>query len=703
MALDLGDFSGCALTSLETAAPKRQFRKASTPALPKISRSMKNAFAFLAFLLVFPASGEGLTWPKGQALPWFSKPAAALDAVDIRSLRADARLTISALQGQVNRKEPRIFLIDRRTEEGAETWPETATVDLGPREIRRASILIKKYAGEVAGVVLYDPSRSSHYRNLAGTVAGIRKALPMTREAHERLTNEDVQLEILEDLTDLTFTTALEIYSHLYDHYWPKCEKRIILSARPDTRGGDHHHTRDVAAAVGCAVVWLDGRIPEERDLLRRFFGDMKAGEAVVLGWYSTERSGITTASEFGIGTLPADFFMNASVYSGGNHEIAIPVVPKRPPLANKSYIALFISDGDNIQYNQHAMRRIWDRSKNDRRKTALNWTIAPGLVDIAPGILNYYYRTATPADCFVTGPSGMGYAMPVNTLREPGAPVGPYLTDPARMDGYASLTGTYLRRSGLRVMTIWDNATPMQRASYEKHCPTLYGATVQNFKDMPSVASSIENGRLRFEKLVIPYATTFNHLQSSLIQQLGRKKADTPQFLAYQINIWKELKPDRLNVLAAEIRERFPDQVEFVRADHYFNHFNEAHDLPFNLAMSAETSISPESARVLIDGTPATLWSSEGEETTEVTVTFARPAHLSRYRLDLGGSPDEEEIAISLNGTDWQALESTGRVAPGIYEVEFPPVEAAFLKIRATRPVFRLAEIEIYGYPSER
>ena len=201
-----------------------------------------------------------------------------------------------------------------------------------------------------------------------------------------------IELQVAADLTKLKFTTPLEIYGHLYDTYWKKCEKRLIVSARPDGRGGDYHHTRDVAAAVGAAVVWLDNRIPEQRDMMRKFFGDMKAGEAIALGWYTSERSGITTASEFGIGTMPADFFMSGSVYSGTDHRIRIPAVPKMPELENKVHVALFISDGDNIQYTQHAMRQVWDRTESIRGRMPLNWTIAPGLVDIAPGIMNYYY-----------------------------------------------------------------------------------------------------------------------------------------------------------------------------------------------------------------------------------------------------------------------------------------------------------------------
>ncbi len=118
---------------------------------------------------------------------------------------------------------------------------------------------------------------------------------------------------------------------------------------------------------------------------MRKSLGNMKAGEAVALRWYSTERSGITTASEFGIGTLPADFHLSGSVYSGTDHRIQVPKVPKMPLLTNKVCVASFISDGDNIQYAQRAMKRIWDRAASVRGKAPLNWTIAPGLVDIGP------------------------------------------------------------------------------------------------------------------------------------------------------------------------------------------------------------------------------------------------------------------------------------------------------------------------------
>lgn len=536
-------------------------------------------FAILALCSLLAATSsaaqprDGLTWPDGQVLPHFAAPAKVLDAIDVASLTPDEQLTFSALVGQVNRRQPRIALLNRRSEEGRDTWFRTLTIDLQigePFDDGKKYGLIAKYADEVTGVVLYDPERNAHVRNVAFTVAGLRKALPVTRDVQVLLAKHGVDLPVLEDLTSLGLETATEAYEYLYQTHWPACEKRFLVSARPEGRGGDYHHTRDLAAACGAATVWLDCRDPRERELFGKFLADMPTGNAVVLGWYATERSGVTTATQFGIGTMPADHFMNATVFAGGPHEIRVLPRPSRLELENKLYATIFLSDGDNIQYTQHAMRRLWDRSSDVRGKMPLNWTIAPGLVDVAPGIMNYYYSTATPNDCFVCGPSGMGYTMPVNTLLEPGAPLGSALDDEARMDAYTQLTSRYLQRAGLQVVTIWDDLTPMQRRSFAENCPHLLGVTVQNFKDDPSVKSSVADNGLRFERLVIPYAGSYDDLRRSIESEHAQLDGDSPRFAAYQADVWSPLKPERLIHLMKDLQREHPE-IEFVRADHYF------------------------------------------------------------------------------------------------------------------------------------
>jgi hypothetical protein len=656
---------------------------------------------------------EGISWPKGQALPTFATPAPVLDCIEVQALTGDEQITFSALQGQVNRKQPRIYLLDTRAGEGRDTWADTPTVGLHSRKLFTSETkydLVAKYASEVQGLVLYDPVASPHYRNLACTVAGLRRALPVTAEIRGRLQEHGIALPVLVDLTELKYSSPIEIYEHLYQTYWADCEKRLIVSARPT----DLHHTRDIAAACGAAVVWLDNRKPAEHDLMRKFFRDMKAGEAIALGWYTTERSGITTASEFGIGTMAADFYLNASVHSGTEHHIRAPKVPRMPELTNKVYVAIFISDGDNIQYVQHALRGIWDRSASSRGKVPLNWTIAPGLVDIGPGMLNYYYTTATSNDCFVCGPSGMGYLMPCNTLNEPGAPVGVYTEDPQRMDGYTRLTETYLERSGLRVVTIWDNATPRQRTSYADQCRSLYGATVQNFKDVPSVQGSVEGDRIRFDKLVIPYGTTYAHVRGSLASEIRSWDGDAPRFLAYQVSIWKEMKPDRILELQDDLSREFPDKVQFVRADHYFNLYNQATGRPFNLLLSPKTLLKGSSAsaelELAADGTPATVWTASETGMQWLEFDFGDVYEIGRYAIRHAGANGLSRnlntrhfmVQARVDGGAWTTLDEVKGNTNDVTDVDLEPMKASSVKIMITDPGAdaraRISEVEIFG-----
>lgn len=659
---------------------------------------------------------NGISWPEGQALPTFATPEDTLDTILVQAFTTDEAITFSALQGLVNKEKPRILLLDSSTDEGAFTWPMTPIIGFENRETYLETTkfdLLAKYADEVDGVILYDPTISPHYRNLAGTMAGIMNAIPVAESVHEKMEAKGIELDVVEDLTEMTFTTPIEIYNYLYDNYWGDTQKRVILNAKPYDEGGDHHHTRDIIAATGETVLWLDTLDDDEREVLEKFYGDMEPGNAIALGWYTTERSGITLASKFGIGTMPADFYISGSVYSGNDNTITPPPVPNKPELENKVYIALYISDGDNIQYTQRAMRVIWDENEDYRGQIPMNWTIAPGLVDIGPGLLNYYYQDATENEYFVTGPSGMGYMMPYNTLNEPGAPVKDILTDEGAADGYTRLTETYLQRSGIRVVTIWDDASPMVREAYERNSRNLYGATVQNFRDVPSVAGSIENDRVPFEKLRIPYGSGYDHIFGDMTSEINKWDGESPYFLSYQVDIWSELRPEVIIEIHDKLNEQYDGNVEFVRADHFFALYNEANHLPFNLAMSEDTTVTASDTtvdpKVTINGTFADIWSSSEEEnwlefdfseTYEINRYVIR--HAGEHSLDQKLNTRDYRVEVSTDGSTWELVDDYRGNQLNVTDIEFDPVEARYLRLTIDNPgaddTARIANVEIYG-----
>lgn len=502
-----------------------------------------------------------MNWPKERIFPAFGYDGGTLDAVASEEMSREEQAAMAALQGIVNRKRVRLLLLDSDSDEGAETWPRTLGLSF-----RRSTplSLFKKYASEASGALLYCEEKSRHYLNLAFTAAGTLNAIPMTRALYDRLAGEGVFLPIAEDLTGLSFTTAREIYLYAYKTYWPKNTHRLLVSQKPQ----EAFHLRDLAAAAGCAVIFTENRKDEEREVFEKFLSDMEPGRSVVTGWYTEERSGITTATAFGLSTVPADLFSDFTVYAR-EKEIHRPAERQAPVCENKFYVALFVSDGDNIQYNQRFMRKFFDRSAPDRGRVAINWTISPALCDAAPDILNYYYESATEKDCFVCGPSGFGYAMPVNTLAEE-IPAGNYLRSEEGFAEYVKLSNRYFEKAGLRAVTVWDNLTEEQRAIYARHADYLYGLTVQLFTEDHESVSSFQEG-LPIKQLTPCYCTDAGHLSAVLTREAKAWDQRGPRFLAAQFSVWGKLTLADLPRIEKELQTVTGGRFEFVRADDFF------------------------------------------------------------------------------------------------------------------------------------
>ncbi len=457
----------------------------------------------------------------------------------------------------------------KRQERGADTWANTfgyTYVKTEPME------LLKKYASEAAGWVVYSTEKSEHYVNLACSAAASVKGLPITADLLARAEADGIQLPTVIDLTGLVMTTAEEIYTYLYETYWTSCSHRLIISQRPSMSC----YLRDLAAAAGAATVFCDCRnSPAEKAVYRRFLDDMEPGKAIAAGWYTEERSGITTATSAGLSTVPADFFANATVY-GQREAIRVRPIPELPPLENKMYITMFVSDGDNIQYVEHYMRKFWDENADARGKVAVNWTISPSLADTAPGMMNYYYDHSTVKDCFVSGPSGLGYAMPVNTLEED-IPAGNYVEDEAKFAKYVQMSDRYFQRTGLKVVTVWDNLTEGQREIYVQNAPSLYGLTVQLFTDdRESVSSVQQNGKI-VKQLTPCYTTTKEHLSKVLHREADKFDGASPLFIAAQMSVWGKLTLSDLADLEKELAAKLNGKAEFIRADHFFKLMEQA------------------------------------------------------------------------------------------------------------------------------
>ena len=235
----------------------------------------------------------------------------------------------------------------------------------------------------------------------------------------------------------------------------------------------------------------------------------------------------------------------------------------------------------------------------------------------------------------------------------------------------------------------------------------------MQNFRDVPSVAGGVENRRVRFDKLVIPYAGSYEHISGSLTREIKRWDGKAPLFLSYQANIWGQLKPERIIELHENLTRDFPGKVEFVRADHYFNLSNESASLPFNLSMSAKTTICATDTGTrpdaVLDGTPVTVWSSSKSKPWLI-LDFGSPHRINRYVIrhagDSGADPSQNTrdytVQSSMDGKSWKTIETCKGNLLNVSDVDIEPMSARYFKISIQQPggdaTARIADVEVYG-----
>jgi GxGYxYP putative glycoside hydrolase C-terminal domain/GxGYxY sequence motif in domain of unknown function N-terminal len=494
-------------------------------------------------------SSTGVFWPEGQALPRFAAPT-DLDVLDLAQASAADTLLATTAQGVVNRGRPQIWLL-RDAEEGSHTWLDTLALPFTP--VDGVEALITRHRREIRGAVLADPAIPAT-RNVATTLAGLEDAVVAEPAAAERL-----NLPVLADLRG-RFAHDEAAYRWSVDHLWPRTTHRMLIGLDDGNPG----FLRDYAVANRALVIWLDPGSRKDRALLKRLLAQMPANSPY-LGWWpgaTGENDGTELASRHGVYVVAADFSLNLTVFGGARHvSSAATQTAPTPPLQDRTYVTFTMTDGDNLQYCQHAMRRIWDTP--ERGRAPLNWTISPLLQDAAPAILAYYQRTATPNDLLVVGPSGAGYAYPK---------VWPNRDLPA----FTRQTGQYARHLGLPVVNVLNRVAGRDRDLSLRHV-AAYVRDVQP-------AGILQHWTSRHAITMVaglPVATSqLVSNQTECHGVLARAATATgrpgPRFVSIGTLVWSMTPADVATVIA-----ELDDRYRVVRADQFFELVRRASYLP--------------------------------------------------------------------------------------------------------------------------
>jgi hypothetical protein len=483
---------------------------------------------------------SGITWPPTQALPSFAAPA-QLDAADITSLTNDQQLLLTSLQGIVNRTQPRIYLF-QNGDGTDQSWLQTTAV---PNTVTTDPLsLIAKYSADAAGAVIYDPTLPDT-ANVATSLAGVMGGVIATADLASQYS-----LPILADLRG-QFATKLDAYNWLIDNYWTQLTPRMLTAISPTTS-----NLRDYIVATKSLVFWLDPEVPDEATLFAQILQKV-APDTPYMGWFvgGHESSGVTLCSQNGVVVGAADFLDNATVLGGVPATISQSQPPATTPkLEKKIYLTFTFSDGDNLQYDQHRLRTIWDDP--NRGAVPLNWTISPLLLDAAPIMLHYYQSTQTPNDLLIAGPSGAGYTYPGDWPS-------------AALSAFTKQTGDYMARAGL---TLIDALNLTSQGSNAK----LTNRVAHDYSRDAHPLGILCNWQL--DSSTLQKTAGLPIMSQAFIVSVGQGKSTASRigaswsghhalFAAILVDSWN-MTPTDVNTVAASLGSQF----EIVRGDVFFD-----------------------------------------------------------------------------------------------------------------------------------
>lgn len=405
--------------------------------------------------------------PYSTLQPKMPVPAKHLFVINVHNLPFNTKVLLYTLQGLVNRKQPRIYVV---SEESDSFWLQEMQKQgdtSSPIFVQDPLSLVNQFRSAFRGAVIPDP-KVYISPDIAVDIAAAEDLLVATPQLAKQLhipIRVDLRGRFKNDADALRFLNT-HLLAHL-NPYLALCLDPSIL----DSGAIDY-----IVAAKGITF-WVTG--PRAQNLPGADMGgELEQGKwlfahmplnAVVHGFYwhgdgvgLNEGPGVALASRFGKITTVSDYVTNFSVYSGVKlSHITQPPQPAPPPLdRSKVYLAITMSDGDNLCTWRAFFRNYFTDPLHG--SIPIGWGMGPTLIDCAPTWVKWYYQHAAPSDEFLCDVSGVGYIYPPDWATA-------LKNRDAAFRSFYNLTWRYMRRLDMHTLRLMgvDAASIAQVARY--------------------------------------------------------------------------------------------------------------------------------------------------------------------------------------------------------------------------------------------
>ena len=324
---------------------------------------------------------------------------------------------LTCFQGLINKIQNRIYLVHSKADKfWLDYYKETFGIEY--QLLENPAELIRKFAGEISGYILYD-EEMGHSLNLATTMGSFQNAVPVSKSLENKI--EEFRIKKVDDVCG-RWENLYQAYEWALEELTPKCNKKMIgnLCVHEPYWPTSTFANRDYVIANNIFSVDISSSERDKRDyqLLRKVY-QAYPEETVVIGWHCVrdkEHEAIALQSEFGFYGMCSLRTANLTVHSSIQLKEKKPFVQRKVKkkdlkVDNKVYIAYMATDGDAAWFVQNLINTDWANPTHGEFK--YNWGFLPMAYDLMPGMVKYYFENKTSNDYFVAGPAGATYTYP--------------------------------------------------------------------------------------------------------------------------------------------------------------------------------------------------------------------------------------------------------------------------------------------------
>lgn len=360
---------------------------------------------------------------------------------------------LNSLNGLLAQQGETSFLISRQN--STAHWKATLETNYGLTftdltgepilEIARRFIDAGKISGEFAAY-----SFGTESINAATMVAAVEQYLlidPSGILFAEMEALEDSPFALgASELADCRALTEASVFEEVKD----QLNKGIVINQHTD-----YGELRDYAIAAKLPIVWncdAESSLPTSMSNLAAWIGK---DNIPVLGWNDNEVAFVRMLSQNGMYMIASDGLMNLTFFAAMRDVVEEKLTEgiqqvnyeKQETEAEngKHYVALVMSDGDNIMWMESGFNGKQFIGSDHVGKFPVTWSMAPSLAQVAPAVVDSIYRQGSEKDYFIASSTGIGYMNP-----------GEY--KPSAISSYVATTEAYMKASDQKHIAWIDN-----------------------------------------------------------------------------------------------------------------------------------------------------------------------------------------------------------------------------------------------------